>query len=99
MPDPPSLDPLHTTADAHNPLVPSPAHPDPPDSPTPTSAYNFPPSYYRNAVNDVHGVLYGGRGKSRDDIEATVRRFYSAGAGSSSSFLFTFWRLVDRSVG
>ncbi|BGP36886.1 hypothetical protein JCM10449v2_000788 [Rhodotorula kratochvilovae] len=68
-------------ADAHDP------HPQPLPAPLQTNdlwngdAYQpFSAQHYRSAVDDVQSVLYGGRGRDRDEIARVVGDLYDSGA-------------------
>jgi hypothetical protein len=74
LPSSPNTQPFH-------PLVPSSTHPPPIDSPSNRSNYDLSPRYYRNAVEEVHSVLYGGGRRDREAIRRVVDEFYSGGAG------------------
>lgn len=83
LPDssPPLLSSLQPLQPPFHPLVPSSATA-PLDSPSARSNYDLPSQYYRNAVDDVHSVLYGGTRKGdRHEIKRVVANLYSGGAG------------------
>lgn len=41
------------------------------------------PSFWRSTVVEVHSVLYGGRGKDREEICELVKETYEGGASES----------------
>lgn len=83
MPAPPASFPDHAHHHQlhHHPAPSSLWHPEGLDSPKQVLSAQ----HYRDAVDDVQSVLYGGRGRDRDEISRVVGDLYDSGASASSS--------------